>query len=120
MILQKVPGWMLLTPKAFIFDPDSPDPLDQLEPEMFQVGFSSLELSSFWNCHHFEIVIIFGIFIMVTSLCKITSGCCTLFKAAQCETSSRIFSKVAKNFNVFKCHKTRFLFFERNTGIQVD
>ena len=37
MILKKVPGWMLLTPKAFIFDPDSPDPLDQLEPEMFQV-----------------------------------------------------------------------------------
>ena len=46
MILKKVPGWMLLTPKAFIFDPDSPDPLDQLEPEMFQVSLSSLHLSS--------------------------------------------------------------------------
>ena len=28
---------MLLTPKSFIFDPSSTDPLDSLEPELFQV-----------------------------------------------------------------------------------
>ena len=49
MIPKKVPGWLLLTPKAFIFDPDSPDPLDQLEPEMFQVCCSMVEKTT-RNC----------------------------------------------------------------------
>ena len=38
-------GTLLITPTQFIFDLDSPDPLDRLEPELFQVVLPSALLA---------------------------------------------------------------------------
>ena len=41
-----ISGTILLTPRNFIFDPRTADPLDELEPELFQVAFPTGRISN--------------------------------------------------------------------------